>query len=158
MQVTAILCLLPGLLSQGVLLLLGYILLTPPLPYWTLGIGNVTHHHTACLGNVRLSHVWHTRRTSLRLIIPIWLHCERWCSDVVERAVCVLLPERKKCQVLWQVPGKLWRLCGIMYGSSVFYLSPLISIHLKNRKLVSDGSMYLNWFAVPIYPFPNFCT
>jgi hypothetical protein len=63
-----------GVLTQGMPLLLGCILRTPPLPYWTLGIEYVPQHHTARLGHVRLSHVWRTRRTSPRLIIPIWWH------------------------------------------------------------------------------------
>jgi hypothetical protein len=50
--VTAILHHVPVLLTQGMLLLLGCILLTPPLPYWTLGIANVPHHHTALLDRV----------------------------------------------------------------------------------------------------------
>jgi hypothetical protein len=73
----------PGMLTQGMLLLLGCLLLTPPLSYWTLGIGNIPHRHRALRGYVILSHVWHTRRTSLRLIIPIWWHCERWGSEGV---------------------------------------------------------------------------
>jgi hypothetical protein len=142
-----------GMLTQGMLLLLGCTLLTPQLPCWTLGIANVPHHPTARLGHVRLSHVWHTRRTYPRLIIPIWWHWKMrfrsgWKSRMSPSARAwkmsgVMTGGQKTVTTMW---NDIWWQC---------VLSPLISIQLKSRKMVSDGSMHSDTSANEDNSFRN---